>query len=97
MKQLRGHKWTQNFKPLELGGDFDDQMAWPAWLKIPGDAVWSSKCPPNMNFRERKNQPNFDFQALELFPGLRLKDFEYRKNVAWSILYNPAVISLGTQ
>ena len=31
-----------------------DMDAWPALLKIPGDAVWSSKSPPNTDFQEKK-------------------------------------------
>ena len=29
------------------------------WIKIPGDAVWPSKSPPNKDFREQQNQPEF--------------------------------------
>ena len=43
------------------------------WIKIPGDAVWPSKSPPNKDFREQQNQPEFQLLRLITFSRVELQ------------------------
>ena len=56
-------KSRQDRQNTLLGGEFYDQngltSAWLAWIEILKDAIWSSKYPPNKDFREMGNQPEF--------------------------------------